>query len=337
MFKYKYLKYKNKYLILKQNGGGTLRIINNSETEILENIDDDLIKNIPHVSTSNLPPYTITKNGLTYKISNDGIKYTDDYNFELKIEPISNLKIDESRVAPPIVSPDASHIASPIASPIVSPIVSPIAPPVAPPIVASPIVSPIVPIIASPVTSYGNPHTHKQRIEIVGSNYNLSDPDNTDFTRMIKQPQYANTLFIFNDNVNDHDTNISGGGNAAIRSYNRYRKDGGKPLSAGISTGTSVPYKGFASLDEKITAVGSREQMMRAQYAKSLTSQTPSFTARDIIDRDIQEIKDLISKYKYNRVIWSQDKTTGKLGVQLFNPSGDVIDYITDKIKNLDK
>ena len=98
------------------------------------------------------------------------------------------------------------------------------------------------------------------------------------------------------------------------------------------------PYKGFASLDEKITEVGSQEQMWRAIYANSSTSQTSSSTARDIIDRDIQEIKDLIFKYKYDKVIWSQDKT-GKLGASLFGATlgQDVIDYITEQIKNLDK
>ena len=146
-------------------------------------------------------------------------------------------------------------------------------------------------------------------IKIIGSHYNKDDP-NTDFKKMIVQPEYENTLFIFNDNVRDHVTNESGGGNAYIRKYNKYRTDDKKPQSAGISTGPGTTGLGFPSLD---------------------------LTTKNVIDGEIQEIKNLIKRYKYNTVIWSQNKHTGKLGVAIFNPHQDVIDYITTQIINLDK
>ena len=368
MYKQKYLKYKNKYLILKQNGGGTLHIINNYETETLENIDDDLIKNIPNTSTSNLQPYTITKNGLTYKISKNGTLYKDNYNFELKIEPISSLKIEEYPVTPRVVSPVASpivpivasrvapHVASRVASPDALPIVPMVAPRVVSPVVSrvvSPVAPRVVSHVASPVvshgisrvtlrdTSFGNPHTHqpsKSFINIVGSQYDSSNLDNTDFTKMINKIIYADTLFIFNDNIEYHNTNALGGGNAAIRIYNKHRTDGKQPQSAGISTGflsvfkdSLKPARGFTSLDEKITtSVFSGPKMESTLIIDA--------TAKEIIDNEIQEIKDLISRYNYDTIIWSQDET-GKLGSSIFKGSlgQDVIDYITDQIKNLDK
>ena len=171
---------KQKYLNLKQNGGGTLHIINNRDSEkneTLENVDDYLIKNIPNVDTSIVQPYRITRNGSTYNISKNNIPYNENYKFELKIEPKVSLETYESPVVPPVVS----HVVPPVVPRVVSHVVPP---------VVSRVVSHVVPRVASPVASrvasYGNPHTHEHRIEIIGSNYNPSDLANTDFTQMIK-------------------------------------------------------------------------------------------------------------------------------------------------------
>ena len=88
MYKQKYLKYKNKYISLKQNGGGTLRIINSSKpNEILENVSDTLIEQIPRTQQSIINPYSITQNNDKYRISKDGHDYGADYTFELTHEP----------------------------------------------------------------------------------------------------------------------------------------------------------------------------------------------------------------------------------------------------------
>ena len=64
---------------------------------------------------------------------------------------------------------------------------------------------------------------------------------------MIKQPEFKNCLFIFNDNVEYHMSNRKGAGNAIIRQYNKHSQrcigsesysNLEKPMSAGISTGT---------------------------------------------------------------------------------------------------
>ena len=89
MFKYKYLKYKQKYLNLK--GGGVLRIINTYSREILNNVPDDDIINIQSKSSSIIYPYKITKQGDKYKISKNGREYGDNYSFELKKETTESL------------------------------------------------------------------------------------------------------------------------------------------------------------------------------------------------------------------------------------------------------
>ena len=43
-----------------------------------------------------------------------------------------------------------------------------------------------------------------------------------DFYWMIKQNEFDDILFIFNDNEEYHNTNIKGGGNAVIRKYNKH-------------------------------------------------------------------------------------------------------------------
>ena len=60
-------------------------------------------------------------------------------------------------------------------------------------------------------------------------------------------------------------------------------------------------------------------------------------TSQEKIDSDIQEIRDLIKTYGYDKIIWSKDEATGKLGAALFKDTlgQDVIEYITQQIKNL--
>lgn len=127
-----------------------------------------------------------------------------------------------------------------------------------------------------------------------------------DFNFMIKQEEYDNALFIFNDNIEDHFNCVKGGGNAIIRKYNRYSKLE-KPKSAGIPTG-SLENGGFDKLNE---------------------------VTKFIVLTAIQEIKDLIVKYKYDTVIYAIDKKTGKLGTSIFDVDDNVIDFIDEQINLL--
>lgn len=121
-----------------------------------------------------------------------------------------------------------------------------------------------------------------------------------DFHYMIKSRDYRDALFIFNDNERDHCSSRPGGGNAAIRPYNKY-SGVRMPRSAGIPTGDN---RGYASL-------------------------TPA--AKAVIDSSIEEIRELIREHGYQRVYFSADPD-GKLGTSIFSIGDDVRDYITDQI-----
>ena len=78
-----------------------------------------------------------------------------------------------------------------------------------------------------------------QHISVLTNVFNRNN-ENTNFTYMIKMPKYNNTLFIFNDNDQDHLTGKKGANNAEIRIYNFYApKKLPYPHSAGIPTGYS--------------------------------------------------------------------------------------------------
>jgi hypothetical protein len=141
-------------------------------------------------------------------------------------------------------------------------------------------------------------------VKVIGSIYNGNNTVG-DFNWMIKQSIYKDCLFIFNDNIEYHLTNKKGGGNAIIRQFNRFSSLA-KPMSAGIPTGT-LAFGGFTKLDEEV---------------------------KTIIDGSINEIKELIEKYNFDTVYFSQD-SSGKLGTSIFKVNQDVIDYITDQIYKL--
>lgn len=127
-----------------------------------------------------------------------------------------------------------------------------------------------------------------------------------DFSWMIRQPEYKDSLFIFNDNIESKTSYTNGGGNASIRSYNINNPNINIPRSVGIPTG-SVIFRGFTTLNE---------------------------TNKKYIDDSIEIIKELISKYKYKMIFYSSDKN-GLLGQSLFKISDDIIKYITNEINNL--
>ena len=91
-----------------------------------------------------------------------------------------------------------------------------------------------------------------RKIQIIPIVFKKNDPNN-DFNVMIKNPEYnANSLFLFNDNVQHHKTNKVGGGNGIIRPYNKYGnlKINNRPLSAGIVTGWFGKTTGFQNLED---------------------------------------------------------------------------------------
>jgi len=141
-------------------------------------------------------------------------------------------------------------------------------------------------------------------VKVIGSIYT---GNNTlgDFNWMIKQTEYKNCLFIFNDNIEHHASCKIGKGNAIIRQYNKFSSLN-RPRSVGIPTGTYV-FGGFSKLDEEV---------------------------KTIIDDSINEIKDLIQKYNFDTVYFSQD-SSGKLGTSIFKVNEDVINYITEQIYKL--
>lgn len=142
-------------------------------------------------------------------------------------------------------------------------------------------------------------------IQIYGTQYTKKNMFG-DFNMMCEQKEYEDSLFIFNDNEEYHNTNGYGIGNAIIRKYNKHNKTLSKPKSAGICTGT-LKYKGYKELSE---------------YNKN------------IIDNNINEIKKLIEKYEYKNIYYSVGKNN-KIGTSLFKVGEDVIDYIDEQICKL--
>ena len=127
-----------------------------------------------------------------------------------------------------------------------------------------------------------------------------------DFDFMCNNSVYNNSLFIFNDNEEHHNSCNAGGGNAIIRKYNKYNKTITKPKSAGIPTGT-LRLGGYDDLIEEVVL---------------------------FIDNSIQEIRELIIKYNYDTLYYSVG-SNNKLGTGIFNVSPNVINYIDKQIHNL--
>lgn len=132
-----------------------------------------------------------------------------------------------------------------------------------------------------------------------------------DFRWMIEQDEYADALFIFNDNeeqflafMQDHSSTFgcaAGGGNAVIRPY-RCRKP---PHAAGIPTG--VAGSGYEGLAE---------------------------SAKTHIDSAMDHIRSLLAASEYRRVIYSGDRA-GSLGTGIFSVGPDVKNYIVEQLESL--
>ena len=147
-------------------------------------------------------------------------------------------------------------------------------------------------------------------IELIGVQF--SGPGkHGDFSWMIQQDKYKNALFIYNENEEQFKNKScsKGSGNAGVRPYRKQCTR--NPRSSGIPTGRRV--------SKNIPGV-------YQSYGYDLLE-----NSKPIIDEALNDIRELLKTGKYHKVYFSADKF-GKLGSATFNPSEDVINYITTNL-----
>ena len=147
-------------------------------------------------------------------------------------------------------------------------------------------------------------------MQVIGSQFSRPGAEG-DFGWMIERPEYADALFVFNDNEGEfraHQRHAAGarqchagGGNAVIRPYQCENP----PRAAGIPTGD------------------------RGGYPR-LTGD-----ARAAIDDALAAITALVASGRYQRVIYSAADDTGTLGTGIFDVADDVKRYIVNGLQAL--
>ena len=145
-------------------------------------------------------------------------------------------------------------------------------------------------------------------IQIIGSIFAGRDKAG-DFGWMIEQPEYADALFVFNDNDEQflaHRKNPKGGigcdvggGNAVIRPYQCENP----PRAVGIPTGSRG--EGYPSLMPHV---------------------------KQTIEDAIAAIQKLVATGKYQRVFYSAANATGVLWTGIFDVGIDVKQYIVAQL-----
>lgn len=163
-------------------------------------------------------------------------------------------------------------------------------------------------VAAAPTSNVPKPNVPSlQNIKIIPSVFKHHGKVG-DFAYEIKLPCNKRTLYIFNDNEDDHSSYNVGAGNGVIRPYNRYGQHKHAPRSAGICTGKSGV--GYSELTPRIQSV---------------------------IDRDISEIKELLKTGHYDTVKYccrhKDDPHT--LGTGIFKVAPEVKTYIVQQIRSL--
>lgn len=146
---------------------------------------------------------------------------------------------------------------------------------------------------------------------VIGSVYGGRDRPG-DFAWMIERPEYADALFVFNDNQEQFEAHARdpadplgcspGGGNAVIRPY----RCTDPPRAAGIPTGAGG--RGYRVLDERVRAV---------------------------IDRAIAAIARAAAAGGYRRIIYSASADGTTLGTGIFEVGADVKSYIVARLRSL--
>jgi hypothetical protein len=147
-------------------------------------------------------------------------------------------------------------------------------------------------------------------MQVIKSRF-LGPGQDGDFSWMIDRPEYARSLFIFNDNemqfIAFHTGHAAGftagGGNAAIRPY-----QGHSPIrAAGIPTGEK---SGYQHLDLNVRA---------------------------LVDDAMAHIQRLLTSGNYDEVIFSYDAENDSLGTGIFHVADEVKSYIFQNIMALEK
>jgi len=147
-------------------------------------------------------------------------------------------------------------------------------------------------------------------VQVIGSQFSRPGAEG-DFGWMIERPEYADALFVFNDNEEQFRAYVRdpaggagcspGGGNAVIRPY----RCADPPHAAGVPTGSGGA--GYASLTDAV---------------------------RGVVDDSIAVVKDLLASGRYERVIYSAT-ADGGLGTGIFQVGDDVKRYIVDELRKL--
>jgi hypothetical protein len=147
-------------------------------------------------------------------------------------------------------------------------------------------------------------------MQVIKSRF-LGPGQDGDFSWMIDRPEYARSLFIFNDNemqfIAFHTGHAAGftagGGNAAIRPY-----QGHSPIrAAGIPTGEK---SGYQHLDLNVRA---------------------------LVDDAMAHIQRLLRSSNYDEVIFSYDAVNDTLGTGIFDVADEVKSYIFKNIMALEQ
>jgi hypothetical protein len=147
-------------------------------------------------------------------------------------------------------------------------------------------------------------------VQVIGSQFSGAGAEG-DFSWMIERPEYADALFVFNDNEEQFRAYVKdpaggagcspGGGNAVIRPY----RCADPPRAAGIPTGSGGG--GYPSLTDAV---------------------------RGVIDDAIAVIEDLLASGRYERLVYSA-ASDGGLGTGIFRVGDDVKRYIVDELRKL--
>lgn len=128
-----------------------------------------------------------------------------------------------------------------------------------------------------------------------------------DFAWMSRQSEHEKTLFIFNDNEEQFRAFVrgeqfgieAGGGNAAIRPLRGLKP----PRAAGVPTGSQG--NGYIRLDD---------------------------STKKVINESLAVIQELLNTGRYERLIFSKDKSSPTLGTGIFLVAEDVKKYIYDSL-----
>jgi hypothetical protein len=128
-----------------------------------------------------------------------------------------------------------------------------------------------------------------------------------DWAWMQKDPYWAHTLFVFNDNEEQFDAYVNGRssgftpgtGNALARPWRKFNP----PKSAGIPTGKQG--SGYSVLDE---------------------------VTKEKIDQALTVVYDLLKTFYYKYLVFSADESEKTLGISTFHVDEEVRQYIYDRL-----